>query len=242
MYKVNHPKIHLTILESYDVKTKEFTRKCEDIVFNDVQELISFLVPNTYPRLNYMGNPVCNQFKNVYWDYQTLNGTTYYYEDYTALRGYGIPNGYIKTDWNHMIGKYMFWLDSPGCPYYDVRNLKKEVINRYISEYPEYNNPHMMLWLKKFTVRQNRSRHSLKYDRTNSKYIKRVKEFDGLKHDEPEYRLLAKPKDKELFIYSYDEDNFTHNHSGTGWKDNSGKKFRHQWERKEYRIFKRWTY
>jgi hypothetical protein len=49
--------------------------------------------------------------------------------------------------------------------------------------------------------------------------------------DEEEYRVFSKPKDR-AFQCVWPDEEFAKGRHGNGWKDNSGNRYRYQWEAK----------
>lgn len=84
--------------------------------------------------------------------------------------------------------------------------------------------------------RQGRANHKCYPWRRDSKYIHRACAAYGMEAEE-EYKEFVKAKDKEFKSVWPDED-FGGYHS-TGWKDNSGSRYRHQWEARESRRFEK---
>lgn len=85
-------------------------------------------------------------------------------------------------------------------------------------------------------MHQGRAKHKCYPWRRDSKYIHRARAAYGMEAEE-EYKEFAKAKDKEFKSVWPDED-FGGYHS-TGWKDNSGNRYRHQWEARENRKFEK---
>ena len=121
MYKTSQPKIHLSRISGYDKKTYIIS---EDHIFDSEKDLISFLAKNHVPVLNFNGQPIPNTFKNDFLEDQALCGY--------SRKGYwdNIENNIscgknMDEDWK--LNSYLFWLDAPGQPNLDVRNLKKDI-------------------------------------------------------------------------------------------------------------------
>lgn len=121
MYKTSQPKIHLSRISGYDKKTYIIS---EDHIFDSEKDLISFLAENHKPVLNFDGKSIPNTFKNEFLEDQALCGY--------SRKGYwdNIENNIsckesMEEDWK--LNSYLFWLDAPGQPNLDVRNLKKEI-------------------------------------------------------------------------------------------------------------------
>ncbi len=135
------------------------------------------------------------------------------------------------------IGKYIFCWNLPGRPYFDVRNLKKEIEKKYFDHVKEARLDNLNS--KKYTKKRfhGRRKHKTYVWRDDAKYIQRGKAASGMMA-EPEYKELVKPKDKGMKSIWKDED-FCSKGRSTGWKDNSGYKYRHQWEVKAARDYER---
>ena len=138
----------------------------------------------------------------------------------------------IDDDWKSY--SYIFWLDAPGNPNIDVRNLKKEIEKEYrlqtvkkpVSQ-NRYDPKH----------RQGRKSHKYYSGRGDSRFIQRARATYGMEAEE-EYRAFVKPKDK-AFRGCWPDEDFGNGGSSTGWKDNSGNRYRYQWEAKAKREFEK---
>ena len=138
-------------------------------------------------------------------------------------------------DWK--VNKFLFWLDTPEQPNIDVRIFKKEVDAAFL--FIPKNISHIE-WnysiMASIKSRQGRAKHKCYPWRRDSRYIHRARAAYGMEAEE-EYREFVKAKDKEFKSIWPDED-FGGYHS-TGWKDNSGNRYRHQWEARESRKFEK---
>lgn len=247
MYNVIRPKIHLSIVLGYDLKDKKLYISDDDRVFDDISELITFLAGANKPVLNWVGTPIPGMYKNEYMDNQALDGLARkgFYDEVPGMsrkRSYEYKS--LDDDWK--VNKYLFWIDIPGSPNFDVRLLKPEVN----AEYEKILNNNLSLkspdwykmfdWYKSFkrrmTRRQGRSRHKNYPWRCDARYIHRARAAYGMEAEE-EYKEFVKKKDKDFKSIWPDED-FGGYHS-TGWKDNSGNRYKHQWETKAKRDFEK---
>lgn len=220
MYKNNHPKVVLSEIIYYDKKTNTYYTSGYDLEFDTHKDLIEFLARANRPVLNWYEDPIPDRFKNIYLDNQALNG--------------------ISEDLDY---KYLFWLDTPKQPNVDVRLFKDEVDSEYKkilkrgdNFYNEYRSERAKELQDHLKRKQNRRRHKCYPLRRDARYIQRAKNYSAMKYEEG-CKQFAKPKDKWFKIIWPDED-FCSGHS-TGWKDNAGNRYRHQWEPKAVRIFRK---
>lgn len=84
--------------------------------------------------------------------------------------------------------------------------------------------------------KQGRSQHKCYPWRDDARYIQRARAAYAMEAEE-EYRRFVKAKDKS-FKSIWPDEEFNGYHS-TGWKDNSGNRYRHQWEAKERRNYEK---
>lgn len=157
------------------------------------------------------------------------------------LSWYGNPiHGQFQNNYMDFQCLYRFYLDVPGHPLYDVRNLEPEVRKTYYEKQkqkPKYKTRWQMLeeckeWHK---TKQGRKSHTC-YNAEHHSYISGVAQEIGLMYDDDEYRQLVKPKMLQHKYY-WSDDFYTRRSSG--WKDNSGNRYRKQWERDAVRKFKK---
>lgn len=228
MYKTSQPKIHLSRISGYDKKTYIIS---EDHIFDSEKDLISFLAENHKPVLNFDGKSIPNTFKNEFLEDQALCGYSRKgYWDNIEDNIYCREN--MDEDWK--LNSYLFWLDAPGQPNLDVRNLKKEIEKEY-----RLQNEKKSLFQSRYDPKHRQGRKSHKYysGRGDSRFIQRARAAYGMEAEE-EYRVFVKPKDKAFRGYWPDED-FGNGGGSTGWKDNSGNRYRYQWEAKVKREFEK---
>lgn len=246
MYKINPPKIHLSTVIGYDAKKKTYLIKDEQI-FDTEKDLICFLAEHHYPVCNWDGKPIRDRYKNRYLDNQALNGisrrgqdNSIYDEVMHALYPSRTSNIYYKcisSEWK--LNKFLFWLESPGKPNFDVRTLREKVNAEYLRQSTiktDWRYYYRLKAEKKHKERQGRNHHKCYPWRDDSRYIQRARTAYGMEAEE-EYKRFVKAKDKAFKSIWSDED-FGGYHS-TGWKDNSGNRYRHQWEAKERRNYEK---
>lgn len=246
MYKINPPKIHLSTVLGYDVEGKRYIVKDEKI-FDTERELVCFLARYNRPVCNFEGEPIAGRYNNKYMDNQALNGlmrkglydSTYDEIVYTMYH-YPISRLHYKSindEWK--INNYLFWLDTSGQPNYDVRNLRDKVNAEYIRQSEiktDIRYYYKMQAEKRHKERQGRSQHKCYPWRDDARYIQRARAAYAMEAEE-EYRRFVKAKDKS-FKSIWPDEEFNGYHS-TGWKDNSGNRYRHQWEAKERRNYEK---
>ena len=246
MYKINPPKIHLSTVLGYDVEGKRYIVKDEKI-FDTERELVCFLARYNRQVCNFEGEPIAGRYNNKYMDNQALNGlmrkdlydSTYDEIMYTMYH-YPISRLHYKSindEWK--INNYLFWLDTSGQPNYDVRNLRDKVNAEYIRQSEiktDMQYYYKMQAERRHKEKQGRSQHKCYPWRDDARYIQRARAAYAMEAEE-EYRRFVKAKDKS-FKSIWPDEEFGGYHS-TGWKDNSGNRYRHQWEakaRRNYRI------
>lgn len=248
MYNVQPPKIHLSRVVGYDRKNRKYIVEDEK-TFDTERDLICFLANHNRPVYNYADNPIKGKYKNKYLDNQALNGASrrslygpsLYDEVVHMLYPHKVPDiHYLGINMEWKINEYLFWIDAPWQPNFDVRNLRDKVNAEYLRQtsikidwfrYIKMNSK------KKHKKRQGRRHHKCYPWRDDARYIQRARAAYGMEADEEEYKRLVKKKDKEFRSVWPDED--FRGYSSTGWKDNSGNRYRHQWEPKAEREFKR---
>lgn len=228
MYKTSQPKIHLSRISGYDKKTYIIS---EDHIFDSEKDLISFLAENHKPVLNFDGKSIPNTFKNEFLEDQALCGYSRKgYWDNIEDNIYCREN--MDEDWK--LNSYLFWLDAPGQPNLDVRNLKKDIEKEY-----RLQNEKKSLFQSRYDPKQRQGRKGHKYysGRGDSRFIQRARAAYGMEAEE-EYRAFVKPKDK-AFRSCWPDEDFGNGGGSTGWKDNSGNRYRYQWEAKAKREFEK---
>ena len=226
MVTVQKPKICLSEKAEYDPKTGKYyavmTRK-----FQDEEELITFLAVNQKPAYNWKEEPVSGRYENRYLDCQALAG---------------IPRNYYEGNaFYPSLVCILFWLDTPGKPILNVRRYREAVTKKYLLLLEEKGAMYQAwekLVRRPHLPRQGRRRHQSCCLRGTSNYIQRARLAYGLLADEEEYRVFSKPKDRAFKCIWPDED-FARGRHGNGWKDNSGNRYRHQWEAKACRKYKK---
>lgn len=230
IYPVKHPKIHLSEVIGYDVKNKiYYISNKSDIIFDTKDELIDFLARANEPVVNFDGKTIKGKFRNKYMDNQALNGISR-----------RCP--YLTTDWASEIDRFwkvndfLFWLDTPERPNIDVRLFKEEVNAVYTAKYQSNNSYLFFRYKKSRKMSQGRTSHKCYPMRNDARYIQRARQAYGMEAED-EYKFFVKAKDKKYRSIWPDED-FGGYHS-TGWKDNAGNRYRHQWEAKEQRNFEK---
>lgn len=246
MYKINPPKIHLSTVLGYDVEGKRYIVKDEKI-FDTERELVCFLARYNRPVCNFEGEPIAGRYNNKYMDNQALNGlmrkdlydSTYDEIMYTMYH-YPISRLHYKSindEWK--INNYLFWLDTSGQPNYDARNLRDKVNAEYIRQSEiktDMQYYYKMQTERRHKEKQGRSQHKCYPWRDDARYIQRARAAYAMEAEE-EYRRFVKAKDKS-FKSIWPDEEFNGYHS-TGWKDNSGNRYRHQWEAKERRNYEK---
>lgn len=143
----------------------------------------------------------------------------------------------INDEWK--INNYLFWLDTSGQPNYDVRNLRDKVNAEYIRQSEiktDMQYYYKMQAERRHKEKQGRSQHKCYPWRDDARYIQRARAAYAMEAEE-EYRRFVKAKDKS-FKSIWPDEEFNGYHS-TGWKDNSGNRYRHQWEAKERRNYEK---
>lgn len=230
MYQTTKPKIHLSELSGYENGTYIISK---DRTFNDVEELISFLAEYQRPVLNWDGNPIPGEYKNVFMESQALTGIMRYsmFENPTEIC--------VKLNDEWKLDKYLFWLDYPGQPNFDVRTLKDAVQKQHYENGKKKIKYMTRLerkqdWLKRMREIQGGACHHHTPGRCDASYIHRARAAYGMLA-EPEYKRFVKAKDKVFKSIWVDED-FSLKHNGTGWKEST--KCKHQWEAKCNREYK----
>ena len=230
MYEINQSKIHLSRISGYDIKKKIYLISA-DHIFDSEKDLISFLAENHKPVLNFDGQPIPNTFKNEFLEDQALCGYSRKgYWDNIEDNIYCREN--MEEDWK--LNSYLFWLDVPGQPNLDVRNLKKDIEKEY-----RLQNAKKSLFQSRYDPKHRQGRKSHKYysGRGDSRFIQRARAAYGMEAEE-EYRAFVKPKDK-AFRGCWPDEDFGNGGGSTGWKDNSGNRYRYQWEAKAKREFEK---
>lgn len=245
MYKVNPPKIHLPTVIGYDVEEKRYIVK-DEMTFGTERELVCFLAGYNRPVCNFEGKPIEGRYDNKYMDNQALNGLMRkgLYDSYDEIMHimYHYPMSYlhhksINEEWK--TNNYLFWLDTSGQPNYDVRNLRDKVNAEYIRQSEiktDMQYYYKMQAERRHKEKQGRSQHKCYPWRDDARYIQRARAAYAMEAEE-EYRRFVKAKDKS-FKSIWPDEEFNGYHS-TGWKDNSGNRYRHQWEAKERRNYEK---
>ena len=247
MYIVEHPKIHMAKVVSY--KHTGLYEVKDERVFKDEHELVDFLAQYNHPVYNFGEKRIPNKYSNVFMDSQALDGFSRrgmldnpsYEELKLLIYPKNTPStDYIAVNKDWKINSYIFWLDAPGQPNFDVRNLRAKVNAE--SEKLERQNSFYRWYSVISTMRlksQGRKRHRCWPWRGNSRYIQRARAAYGMEAEE-EYKEFVKKKDKD-FKSCWPSEDFGCRSGGTGWKDNSGSRYRYQWEPKAERNFKKNT-
>ena len=143
----------------------------------------------------------------------------------------------INEEWK--TNNYLFWLDTSGQPNYDIRNLRDKVNAEYIRQSEiktDMRYYYKMQAERRHKEKQGRSQHKCYPWRDDARYIQRTRAAYAMEAEE-EYRRFVKAKDKS-FKSIWPDEEFGGYHS-TGWKDNSGNRYRHQWEAKERRNYEK---
>ena len=143
----------------------------------------------------------------------------------------------INYDW--ILCSYIFWFDTKEMPNFDVRNLKDKVERRYKEKQPEWDKYGWLRWNgitgnRRTIYRQHPKSHKNSPWRRDCRYIQRARAAYGMEAEE-EYKEFVKVKDKRYRSIWPDED--FRGYGSSGWKDNPGNKYRHQWEAKAKRDF-----
>lgn len=156
MYKIKRPEIVL-------LKKNASGQMEEGERFSDEKELVNFLARFHKPILSCDGNPIHGQFQNAYMDFQCLSGEQlekgYHYCGIDNIYVYGVFDK-IWTPYS-----YQFYVDIPGTPLYDVRNLEPEVRKAYYErqkQKPERKTRLQILeeWEKWCRTKQGRKTHT----------------------------------------------------------------------------------
>ena len=233
IYTVEQPKIHLSEVIGYGPENKIYIIS-NDIFFGNKEELIRFLARAHKQVVNWNGKPIRGEFRNEYMENQALNGFSRK-SRYENVIDESLHVTELNMDWK--VNKFLFWLDTPEQPNIDVRIFKKEVDAAFL--FIPKNISHIE-WnysiMASIKSRQGRAKHKCYPWRRDSRYIHRARAAYGMEAEE-EYKEFVKAKDKEFKSVWPDED-FGGYHS-TGWKDNSGNRYRHQWEAIESRKFEK---
>lgn len=231
MYKIKRPEIVL-LQKNASGQMEEYKR------FANENELVGFLARFHKPILSWDGHPIHGQFQNDYMDFQCLSGKQ-------LEKGYrycGGINIYVYNTFDKIWTPYLyqFYLDIPGHPFYDVRNLEKEVIKVYHEKQKEKLKHRTRMDM----LEELKEQHRAKQWRKSHTYgtfgrllnIRSIREEVGLTYDDYGYRQFAKAKILRFRkVWSSDYCGRRSN----GWKDNSGNKYRKQWERGAVRKFKK---
>lgn len=238
MYNVRHPRIHLSKVIDYDAKKKIYTIT-DDMVFDSENELIDFLARHHYPKYNFVGNEIPGVYKNMYMDSQALTGYSRNSHSYDFVMYKPSNCKEINHDW--ILYSYIFWLDTKDMPNLDVRNLKDKVERKYTEKKSEWDKYGWLRWnsitgSKKAFCKQRPKSHKNYPWRNDSRYIQRARIAYGMEAEE-EYKEFVKAKDKGYRSIWPDED--FRGYGSSGWKDNSGNRYRHQWEAKAKRNFEK---
>ena len=229
MYEIKRPEIVLSSLNK-NGQMEEYKR------FANENELVDFLAGFHKPVLSFYGNPIHGQFQNDYMDFQCLSGA----QTEKGYRYCGTDGIYVYHTFDKIWTPYLyqFYLDIPGSPLYDVRNLEPEVRKAYYErkkQKPKCRTRLQILeeWGKWHRTKQGRKSHTC-YNASRHSYIRDVAKEIGLTYDNDEYRQLVKPKmlSRKYFL---SDDFYTRRSSG--WKE--GNKYRKQWERGAMRKFKK---
>lgn len=142
MYNVQPPKIHLSRVVGYDRKNRKYIVEDEK-TFDTERDLICFLANHNRPVYNYADNPVKGKYKNKYLDNQALNGASrrslydpsLYDEVVHMLYPHKVPDiHYLGINMEWKINEYLFWIDAPWQPNFDVRNLRDKVNAEYLRQ------------------------------------------------------------------------------------------------------------
>lgn len=238
MYNVRHPRIHLSKVIDYDAKKKIYATT-DDMVFDSENELIDFLARHHYPKYNFVGNEIPGVYKNMYMDSQALTGYSRNSHLYDFVMYKPSNCKEINHDW--ILYSYIFWLDTKDMPNLDVRNLKDKVERKYIEKKSEWDKYGWLRWnsitgSKKAFCKQRPKSHKNYHWRNDSRYIQRARIAYGMEAEE-EYKEFVKAKDKGYRSIWPDED--FRGYGSSGWKDNPGNRYRHQWEAKVKRNFEK---
>lgn len=237
MLKTVKPNLHLSILTGY--KNGKFQTDGKDMIFSTEQEAVKFLASHNIPAYNCMGEPIPGVYMNKYMDNQALNGVIrtestreriFTNIDYNSKEKIIIAPGI-------MVGKYCFWWDTAGQPMYDVRLLKDNVNKEYEDNVKD-NSQWIYIKSRRKSKKQGRPSHIRYASRRSIHYIQRKRIALGLAVDtDEEYRKFAKPAETRMNYFWDDE--YGNGRGSSGWKDNPGSKYRHQWEAKQDRKYKK---
>ena len=229
MYKIKKPEIVL-LKKNTSGRMEEYKR------FANENELVNFLARFHKPILSWDGNPIRGQFQNNYMDFQCLSGEQ-------LEKGYrycGIDGIYVYHTFEKIWTPYLyqFYINTPGHPLYDVRNLEPKVRKVYYERQKQKPKRKTRLqisaeWEEWRRKKQGRKSHTC-YNTSRHSYIRDIAKEVGLIYDDDEYRPLVKPKMLSR-KYSWSDDFCTRRSSG--WKE--GNKYRKQWERGAMRKFKK---
>lgn len=242
MFKIEQTNIIFSEVIDYNSK-KDIIYYKDIAVFSSIDKLVNALAYHHHPVLNWNFEPIPGQFRNIYLEAQTLTGI----KNRCPLLDDDIL-GYFMFNPTTGIGKYMFCWNVPGRPYLDVRILKKEIEKKYFENVKEaancknraYRYRQDELNLKQCTNKKfnRRKRHKAYEWRDDARYIHRGRAASGMM-TEPEYKEFVKPKDRWMKNIWKDEEFCSKGGRSSGWKDNSGYKYRHQWEVKAAREYKK---
>ena len=241
MYNVKYPRIHLSKVIDYDVKKKTYTIT-DDMVFDSEEELIDFLARYHYPKYNFAGNEIPGEYKNKYMDCQALTGYSRNSHLYDFVMNKPLkPSDCKEINYDWILCSYIFWFDTKEMPNFDVRNLKDKVERRYKEKQPEWDKYGWLRWNgitgnRRTIYRQHPKSHKNSPWRRDCRYIQRARAAYGMEAEE-EYKEFVKVKDKRYRSIWPDED--FRGYGSSGWKDNPGNKYRHQWEAKTKRDFEK---
>ena len=230
MYKIVRPQIHLARLE-YDENGKIYVAGKEKI-FHSEKELIGFLADNQPP----------NRWSvNPYFVSQALGGILRASDDMEGR----LPGERCSYFLNERMGmtckldRYIFWLDAPGRPAVDVRRYADKVQAVKTASEPQFFTFGACYYDERSWNREKKKigkkpkRHRAWRSRSDARYIHRLREAC-----DPEYKEFSKPKDRR-FQYVWPDEDFPKGRRSSGWKDNPGNKYRHQWEPKAMREFEK---
>lgn len=241
MYNVKYPRIHLSKVIDYDVKKKTYTIT-DDMVFDSEEELIDFLARYHYPKYNFAGNEIPGAYKNKYMDCQALTGYSRNSHLYDFVMNKPLkPSDCKEINYDWILCSYIFWFDTKEMPNFDVRNLKDKVERRYKEKQPEWDKYGWLRWNgitgnRRTIYRQHPKSHKNSPWRRDCRYIQRARAAYGMEAEE-EYKEFVKVKDKRYRSIWPDED--FRGYGSSGWKDNPGNRYRHQWEAKAKRDFEK---
>lgn len=219
MFQAMHPKIHLSEVIDYDIKKKEYMLK-DLLIFDNEEELVYFLAINTSYALDFSRWPciLLSKKNNPYMDNQALIGIERTTENSSSVHN---KNVWINDEWR--LPKYLFWIDSTDRPNFDVRILQKKVDKGFHNSSMI---PKSVKSKKKTQTKQSKKRHACWTYRKDARYIQRAKIAYGLAAED-EYKQFSKAKDR-AFASCWPDEDFSGRRS-SGWKDNPGNKYMHQW-------------